>query len=282
MSSPFDLTQEPWIPNEFVVALPHLPVVLAELRKLPQPVDMPKPKESKILDLALITISNVDDVARRINRELGPGNRRWRRPASREQEYAIDRVIRAIRDSCRERCGGWIPTIGKNRMLDGVHTTQHVGTGSAAVYPSLATRADLGDLSADAEGDRAVVGVVDTALWAHPELEGRYQPQESDVHLAPADWHWHTAGHATFVGAAILQGSPNVELMVRKGLGLDGTARTWDVAEEMVRLARSVDVLNVSFACFTDDNEEPLVLARAIEMIGPDKVVVAAAGNFAD
>jgi hypothetical protein len=277
MSGPLSPIHDPWVPDEFVVALPHLPVVLAELGKLPGPVIMPAPKESTILELALIAITNVDDLARRIDAQRGPGKRR----PTEQIEYAIDRVIRAIRESCEEQYGGWVPTMGKNRMLDGIHATQHVGTGSAA-YPSRASLTDLGDLTAGDPDGRAVVGLLDTPMWPHPRLTGRYQGDEPDIYLPPAEWQWHSAGHATFVAGLILQNSPNVDLLVRRTLGADGTARTWDVAEEMVRLAGQVDVLNVSFACFTDDDEEPMLLAKVVELITPTTVVVAAAGNFAD
>ena len=267
-----DATEEPWNPDEFVVALRHLPVVLDELRNLPLPVGRPGVRESDALDLALVTIPEVDKIAAQIPLDLPPG----------AGKYPIDRVMRTIRDSCRSKYGYWTPLIGKNRMLNGVHTVQHVGTGSARSYPKPASRTSVGSLVANATLERPVVGVVDTPLWPHPDLDGRYRKGESDVMLDPATFHWHPAGHATFVTAVVLQNSPNIDVIVRRGLGAGGTALTWEVAEEMVKLARSVDVLNVSFACFTDDDKEPLLLARAVEMVGPDKVIVAAAGNFAD
>lgn len=259
-----------WVPDEFVVALRHLPAAMSALRELPRPVNAPVIKKSTALDLALLRIPNVEAVADALGGRIKAG------------EHAIDRVIRAIREHSRQRYGNWTPLMGKNRMLDGVHTAQHVGTGSAAKYPRRASREHLGDLAADGSADRPVVGIIDTPLWAHPDLEGRYRRDEPDVHLSPAGWHWHSAGHGTFVAALVLQNSPNIDVVVRKGLGADGTAVAWDIAEEMVKLARSVDVLNVSFSCFADDDEEPLLLARAVEMSGPDTVIVAAAGNFAD
>lgn len=283
MSGSPNPAEEPWAPNELVVALPHLPVVLDELGKLPQPVANPEVKESPILDLALITIADVGIVASQITDLPSPCEHHTHRRTS--EEDAIERVIRAIRESCRQQHGGWMATIGKNRTLDGVHTTQHVGIGGAASPPSLTVRTDLGDLATDGtdkSADPPVAGLIDTALWAHPDLEGRYRLDETDVLLASDEPFWYTEGHATFVAGMILQDSPNVELLARKGLKSDGTALAWDIAEEMVVLARRVDVLNVSFACFTSDNEEPLVLARMVELISRDKVIVAAAGNFAD
>lgn len=274
--------EEAWAPNEFVVALPDLRVVLDELRKLPRPVTSPEVRESQVLDLALITIAHVDAVASQIADQSIPNDHTHQGPS---EEDAIEKVIRAVRQSCRRQYGDWVPTIGKNRTLDGVHTTQHVGIGGAATPPTLTVRTELGELSVDGTDktvDPTVVGLIDTALWPHPDLAGRYRFDETDVLLDDAEPHWDSEGHATFVAGMILQNSPNVELLVRKGLKSDGTALAWDIAEEMVILAGRVDVLNVSFACFTSDNEEPLVLARVIELIGREKVIVAAAGNFAD
>jgi membrane-anchored mycosin MYCP len=43
-----------------------------------------------------------------------------------------------------------------------------------------------------------------------------------------------------------------------------------------------VDILNLSFGCFTDDRQPPLVLSRAVERLTPGIVIVAAAGNHGE
>jgi subtilisin family serine protease len=65
-------------------------------------------------------------------------------------------------------------------------------------------------------------------------------------------------------------------------LGDDGSANAWDVANHIVSFGEAgVDVLNLSFVCYTSDGEAPLVLANAINRLQPGTVVVAAAGNLA-
>jgi membrane-anchored mycosin MYCP len=62
----------------------------------------------------------------------------------------------------------------------------------------------------------------------------------------------------------------------------NGVGESWDVARAIVRLARAgAHVLNLSLGCHTDDDHPPLVLQRALARLGPEVVVVAAAGNFA-
>ena len=40
--------------------------------------------------------------------------------------------------------------------------------------------------------------------------------------------------------------------------------------------------MNLSFGCFTDDGEPPLVLARAVSLLSAEILLVAAAGNHGD
>ena len=47
---------------------------------------------------------------------------------------------------------------------------------------------------------------------------------------------------------------------------VDGESDSWTVAKEIVALGRDhVDVLNLSFVCYTEDGQPPLVLATAID-----------------
>jgi hypothetical protein len=63
----------------------------------------------------------------------------------------------------------------------------------------------------------------------------------------------------------------------------DGTASVWEVARRLVRMADDgLDIVNLSFGCYTDDGRPPLVLDRAIQRLAPTTVIVAAAGNHGD
>jgi membrane-anchored mycosin MYCP len=47
-------------------------------------------------------------------------------------------------------------------------------------------------------------------------------------------------------------------------------------------IGSGVDILNLSFGCYTDDGEPPLVLARAVSLVSAEILLVAAAGNNGD
>src|SRR5206468_3910144 len=110
------------------------------------------------------------------------------------------------------------------------------------------------------------IGVLDTRLLAHPALAGRYGATAHAL-LRPASPMDELAGHATFIAGLILKRAPGAWLDVRAILSEDQAWSTsWQVARAMADFAGSgVDVLNVSFGCFTDDNQPPLVLRRAVE-----------------
>lgn len=270
MSNPVNgIAGDTAIPNEFVVDLADLDAVRAELGTL-QPVanfsEISTGEASTVLGLALITVHNLTDVAAGMQIAVTPGS-----------ELPIEGVMNRIRQNCRSR-GEPVPVMGKNRPLDGVHTTQHVGIGSAR-YP--ATIADwTPDLAGNGSAYEASVGILDTGLYPHWMLEGRYVKVEDEVLLTEEERRMYLAGHSTFVAGVVLQKAPDAVLGVRRALSAyDGTALAWDVAWEMVLLSRSVDVLNVSFVCHTKDNQPPLVLQRALDRMDPDTVVVSAAGN---
>ena len=91
-----------------------------------------------------------------------------------------------------------------------------------------------------------------------------------------------SAGHATFVAGLILQQAPSATVRARAVLAADGTADVWNVARQIVALGNSgVDVLNLSFGCFTADDRAPMALHQAVSRVDPRVVIVAAAGNYA-
>ena len=50
----------------------------------------------------------------------------------------------------------------------------------------------------------------------------------------------------------------------------DAVGPTWDVAKAMAEfVGTGVDILNLSFGCYTDDGQPPLVLAKAVSLVSP-------------
>lgn len=207
----------------------------------------------------------------------------------------VDRVLGHLRAFFRLRYAGWVPTMGKNRLVGhvggGGGTVSHGGQGSAGddVSTTGGTVSHGGgpdpepaaapDPRAGTAGSGITVGVLDTGLVAHPTFAGR-DIVSADL-LGPSREHASfAAGHATFVTGLVLQLAPGVSVRAARVLGDDGQATSWDVANAIVALGRQgVDVLNLSFVCHTVDRRPPLALAAAIDRLDPDTLVVACAGN---
>ncbi len=191
----------------------------------------------------------------------------------------LDRVLAGLRRYFSQEHAGWMPTIGKNRLVGQVvkpagEVSHGGGLDPRAVDDALPT-------PQRGPGQGARVGVVDTGLVPHPWLDGRWEATYSDVVHAQNSPMPVVSGHATFVAGLVLQQAPGAVVAMTSVLSDDdGQADGWDVANAILQAGRGgVDVLNLSLQCFTLDGQPPLVLAAAIDRLPPDVVVVAAAGN---
>jgi membrane-anchored mycosin MYCP len=152
-------------------------------------------------------------------------------------------------------------------------------------YPVLASKDDMA-AAADAKlGTGVRVGILDTRLYAHPDLAGSYLARPDD--LLPTDGKTpfsHSAGHATFIAGLVRRQAPAAELAVRWTLSdADATASVWDVALRMLEFrALGVKILNLSLGCHTADGQPPMVIQRAVQLLSQEMVIVAAAGNYGD
>lgn len=101
------------------------------------------------------------------------------------------------------------------------------------------------------------------------------------------------AGHGSFCAGIVQQIVPDAHIVVCKELDSDGLAHEVRVARALVREVRAgLDagqhvIVNLSFGTETADDERPVALSAALEIIdeasrtaGLETVVVAAAGNF--
>src|SRR5262245_19428824 len=275
--------------DQLVVALPHLEVVRRELSRLGA---RPAAEADEGLGLALLTLQSTAAVVDRLRADVKVREtlvsfasefqqKRGRDPSD------LDLLLRGRRELFAIRFAQWVPTMGKNRVVGKVKGFPHLGGGGVG-YPTKSTGHQF-RLSLDASdaGRGARVAMLDTAVVTHPELVGHFvAPRDALIpleQLGAAQPLMVTQGHGTFVAGMILRWAPSAELDVRKVLEGDATGDAWGAAKEMVRLAGSgVDILNLSCGCFTDDDEPPLVLARAVDRLSPDVVIVAAAGNHGD
>jgi hypothetical protein len=211
-----------------------------------------------------------------------------KRPAG-TPDLALDRVLWNLRAGFGSRYANWAPTIGKNRPVGhvagpmsakaGVEDAGEVSYGGGGAPRAVAAEPAWAKQREEGPGSGVTVGVVDTSIRPHKYLSGawvaRYDDSSWDSQAPMAE-----AGHSTFISGLVLQYAPGATLHLRRLLGDDGRADSWKAATEIVEAGRSgVDVLNLSFVCYTEDGEAPLVLAAAVDRLDPDIVVVAAAGN---
>jgi hypothetical protein len=260
-------------PEQLVVDLGALKLVQAKLDSIP--VRWNGVERNSRLGLALFKLDNVSGV-NAIQTEPAGGS-------------DLDRLIRYLQNSFKDDYGGWMPVMGKNRLVGSVEGSPYTGggqglpqpyTGGGQGGPQQIPLSGWLPRRADSPIHRVRVGILDTRLFPHPDLAGRYLAGQDTIVPQPADAPADEA-HATFIAGIVLRWAPNADLIVDHVLNDNAiNGSSWDVATKMVAfLDADVDVLNISFGTATDDNQPPLVLSRAIEVLTPTITVIAAAGN---
>jgi membrane-anchored mycosin MYCP len=258
------------VTGEFVVAMRDLRYVLAKLGRLGVNLAQVTNEASDALDLALVKVGAVDQAAAIVRPHLPPLE-------TGTTESATETVIRAILRREEDDSSRWTPVIGRNLAVN-LHATPDIGFGGNG-YPDPVQNAAIPPRQFGAlDQNRVRVGLVDTGMVSHRDLAGRWSHAGGRViePLAPN----HAAGHGLFISGLIAKRAPNCALETYGVLDEnDGRASVWEVAKAIASLAASCDVINLSLSCFTKDDDPPFALRRAIERVGPDVVVVAAAGN---
>jgi hypothetical protein len=265
-------------PDELVVDLADLDVVMKQLDDLG--LNPQETRRNTRLRLARVQLSDLSGLRAKPSMQAAIVQAKESRKGTilADEEVALlDALLVKLRDG-----DGPIPTLGKNRLLGGVEGSPHVGGGVGA--PRVL---DGGfELPERPKGPRVRVGLLDTRLFPHPALAGRYLVADRGVLFErPSDGAdpLSTAGHAVFLAGVIQQANPCVDLVVKQVLDDQAVAAdSWAVAEKMVDfLEEDIKILNLSFGCVTVDRRAPLVLQRAVEQLG-GILIVAAAGNHGE
>jgi membrane-anchored mycosin MYCP len=268
---------------ELVVATGHWPGVRAELAALAQVADV-----CDALGLTRVTLPDVARAAALFEQELRgpvvlPGQNSILMP-----QTPLDQVLAGLRVRFARRHCGWMPTLGKNReLVDGVGNPIMIAREVPGGLPVPVSR-PAGDAGvAPTAGDGRRIGVLDTSVFVpngeRPADLGLVGLDAGD-RLRPVSGQllpfWK--GHGTFVAGLIHRHAPAAQIVLRAVLtGELATAYSWDVATALVAMADlDLDVINLSLACVTTDNQPPLVLAAAVAAVSRRSVVVAAAGNY--
>jgi membrane-anchored mycosin MYCP len=290
--------------NELVVAIPDLPAVRGALGEISVGSGAEDPEER--LGLALLPLRDVAAGGTKIREKYSEVAKRAieaKRPVGTKLSN-LDLIISWLREHFSSAYDHWVPTIGKNRVIDPVRGLPYLGGGGEGDphlggYGDPKTRSGAnGGTSIEAPldapppewpprparpGQGVQVGVLDTQLYPNKWLAGGYIAAGDHLLRDPAAGHpplLASAGHATFIAGLILHQAPGAELVIRPVLDEKADGKVWDTAKRMVGFIGSgVDILNLSFGCYTDDGQPPLALARAVSLVSAEILLVAAAGN---
>jgi subtilisin family serine protease len=140
------------------------------------------------------------------------------------------------------------------------------------------------------------VAVIDTGIAVQPRDDGWLQEQDVPrnsqnidpvYYPAPPEIGWGQA-HGYSVTGVVQQVEPGALVTMYRALNRDGVGDEAAVATAMVQAVRhGAQILNLSLGTMTQDDQPPLALQVALELIeeierdsGKEVVVVAAAGNY--
>jgi len=283
--------------DQLIVAMPYEKLVARTLDKLRSGVVVTKTESDEDLQLSLLHLrgSLQPEFLQRIQRwfpEL----------PTLVPEDTVGVLISSIKCAIGSYSGGWSPTMGRNRLVghltatdgrvisdeDPVPVVSPYGTTTLAdlVQQATSERQQSTQESKDGKKPGVRIGIADTPLWDHEWFRGAKithigpYPEPAPLKERAADNPFRTA-HSTFVTGLVLGEAPTAEIIVSGVLDSDGVGKSWEVAKAIVALGKEkIDILNLSFVCYTGDAEPPLALATAIDRLDPEIVVVAGAGNY--
>jgi membrane-anchored mycosin MYCP len=293
--------------DELVVRLPYDRLVRDLLDRWSAQVEPTEP-DDLIVAVGLCRIRFNAATARRALEEQHEDWCREAEDAARADGYTdgkgrvhdLEIVVRCLRLSFASEYGGWTPTIGKNRELERLRGSyvidgggggqgprpkpDYVIDGGGLGTPRPTPTSRLVKLRGRSSSARVRVGLVDTRIWPHPWLSGAVVADAEDVVQGRGSGSAAASPspHATFVAGLILCQAPAAVVELRAALDDEASSDSWTVARRIAELAdSSVELVNLSLGCLTEDAKPPLVLSAAMDALGPRTVVIAAAGNHA-
>jgi membrane-anchored mycosin MYCP len=288
-----------YVPDQVVVALPYEHLVTGRLADWQAQPDCSGPGDvSTRLGLARLHLQT--EGAERFLRRAQPD---WVSRADAEAKAAgrplapLDLVLSCLRYSFENEYAGWVPSFGKNRVLQRLTGSYVIdATGGRGPRPlehyTFNGQGQVGEQDCSVKprgstpGEGTRIGVLDTVLEAHPYFHGAYIASASSLRSDLGDESNFLSQHATFVTGLLLRQAPGAVVDVRVALhtspGAEAQNDTWDLAKVIAEMADSkVDVLNLSLGCTTEDAKRSMALTAAVAALGPETLVVAAAGNHA-
>lgn len=291
-------------PDQLVVALPQLDLVRGRLEEWGIPVT--SAETSSLLGLALLTVAPSKTLVGDVQGQLQDLSKLRNGDAVvRRRDDYVGQVLEAAKRSPGDVSEAAVSpldsTIGRNRTVGSIAATDGrviVGYGkpkllrppAAGLPPRTSTPgSDPSDHRVESVVPvrRVRVGIADTPIRPHAWLSGAWlapYPRPLPAGFFDAQGFRgenYRAGHATAVTGLVLARAPEADVQVHAILDDEGKASSWEVAIGLAELAGiGIDILNLSFACYTIDGQPPLCLSAAVERLQPETLVVAAAGNY--
>jgi subtilisin family serine protease len=229
------------------------------------------------------------DQPRRMVDQTMPDSFEWERwfvPPTVDVPAAVDYFRYAYRDSDEPP-----PAVSPNHVVLG-HSW---AGGEPADDPEPADEKLLGTGKPFEGGEGIVVAVLDTGIDAeadekHQAFSGHFVADQSDIDIEDADHDGFLdtqAGHGTFVAGVALTRAPAanfepVAVLDSTGVGDDLSVSIGieAVGDRYKGLERTL-IVNLSLGAFTESNQGLPLTHQAIRALGPEALVLAAAGNFA-
>lgn len=165
----------------------------------------------------------------------------------------------------------------------------HDDTSTGAQQTVVAWRS-LPHVRRETVGKDIGVGVIDTAVDAHPWFQGLVHGSQLVGDVDGLLSSNYKAGHATFIAGLVLEQAPAANVIVRGVLDAAGQGATETVIEEAIKLVEGkktdgttpeIDILNLSLGCYGTDVERAQFDQMLSRMwaVNENLIVVAAAGN---
>lgn len=186
----------------------------------------------------------------------------------------LDALLTELRAAFARENPGESLTVGKNRLVTPVQLLPYPNAGvppvGAATFPRPPTQSEIAaadlDLGSPSRDVDALVGVVDVGDVAGGSA-------------APLYW----LGHDDFVTGIIHKTAPGARFQIESLTDASGGSNLWLFALAIARVAASsAKVINCSAGTATTDHVVPLAIERAVAALGPDVLLVAAAGNHGE
>jgi hypothetical protein len=200
--------------------------------------------------------------------------RRWRFDGSVEIPELVSRLRRTGDKD-------WQPRLGVNTVYAG--EPRYRGGPGAEPRPTKPGEATPSEKQTN--GRIPQIGVLDTGYAAevralHPDLFASLRPDRDDVDVLDLDSDGlldTQAGHGTFVAGLVRRIAPDLSIDPERVLDPVGWGD--DLTVSLGLLQQRSPVVNLSLGGYSEDDRPPIALERALQRLGRDVVVVAAAGN---